>query len=176
MITKAQIAKNPSYPSILHDYNEEFKRTSGKVNNLKFYRDVISVRAPEVSQRAWYDFIRRFKSNAGAILATAAAVTPTNEIQGEAPLMATLLKNDEATQIGIGAALNLGAAFYKRLWKKYNEDPNSLNQFEQKVLADSLHKAMKSQDSRIHALGKIREDGREQVKFERTFQGASLDN
>lgn len=35
---------------------------------------------------------------------------------------------------------------------------------------------MKAQDSRIHALGKVREDSREQVKFERAFNNAAFED
>jgi hypothetical protein len=34
---------------------------------------------------------------------------------------------------------------------------------------------MKAQDSRIHALGKVREDKREQDKFDRAFSGAAYE-
>ena len=88
-------------------------------------------------------------------------------------LTGNIVSNQEATQRGISYALNLGAKFYEDLMTKYRNDPNSLTAYEQRIMSDSIFKAMKSQDSRIHALGKVREDSREQAKFEHAFQDAA---
>lgn len=177
MITKSRLASHPKYAVILHQYNELLK-ADGKVNNLKFYKEIILPEIPDFHLQSWYQFLRRFKTETGIIQARAASANMAGiEVRKdvERTLAATLMTNDEATKRGISTALNLGAAFYEDLMKKYKEAPASLTQFEEKVLSDALHKAMKSQDSRIHALGKVREDGREQAKFERAFSGAASD-
>ena len=59
------------------------------------------------------------------------------------------------------------------LLKKYKDAPEKLETWEKKILADSLFKAMKAQDSRIHAIGKVRDDGREEEKLNRAFEDAA---
>ena len=61
----------------------------------------------------------------------------------------------------------------KEILKKYKDAPEKLETWEKKILADSLFKAMKAQDSRIHAIGKVREDGREEEKLNRAFEDAA---
>ena len=173
MLTKSRLASHPQYAVILQQYNDLLKR-DGKVNNMAFYRNVIAPVMPEFNIQSWYQFLKRFKTETGIIQARASDAGPTDiRRETERELMTTLMTNDEATQAGITSALNLGAAFYSDLVKKYREHPNDLTPFEQKVLADALHKAMKSQDSRIHALGKVREDKREQDRFDRAFKNAA---
>lgn len=173
-MTKSKLALHPKYPAILQQYNEEFQRTEGKVNDLKFYREVVAPVAPSFSMGSWYFFLKRFKTMAG-VLAPAGGAISSSEKQGESELLKTMLSNDQATQRGIKTALNLGSVFFEKLWEKYNEAPASLNDFEKRILSDALFKAMKAQDSRIHAIGKVREDSREQAKFDVAFDNAAFD-
>lgn len=185
VISRSKIVQHRRYPELLHLYNEEFARTEGKISNNKFFDEVVVKIMPDVSKPAWYNFIKKVRTTAGMVQATYSPTTnfspivPTTPIspvtQSEHTLERALISNDAATQQGITTALNLGNAFYQALWKKYNETPELLTPFEQKCLADALHKAMKSQDSRIHAIKSVKEDNREQAKFDRAFQGASFD-
>ncbi len=175
MITKSRLASHPKYAVFLHRYNEILKR-DGRVNNLKFYREVIQPDFPEYHVQSWYQFVNRFKTEAGLIAARPSDYLPepmSVNKEAERSLMDAFLSNDEATQIGISNALNLGAAFYRDLLNKYRNNPELLTPFERKTLSDALHKAMKSQDSRIHALGKVREDARETARFDRAFKNAA---
>ena len=149
----------------------------GKVNRLKFYREVILPKIPDYDQNSWYGFLNRAYEKTGASnlplpVPDEQELTKTHQL-GE--LQKNLVANEIATQEGVSHALNLGAAFYKNLWQKYIDNPASITQFEERVLESSLFKAMKAQDSRIHAIGKVREDGREQAKFERAFRSAAAD-
>lgn len=178
MITKSRIASHPKYAVILHQYNEWLQR-DGKVNSLKFFNEVIHPVFPEFHVQSWYLFVRKFKTSAGLIAAqalgqgeAAAGTNADRELQTTARAMLT---NDQATQRGISTALNLGAAFLEKLWKKYNETPETLTDFERRCLSDAMFKAMKAQDSRIHAIGKVREDNRQQARFDKAFEGAAFD-
>lgn len=169
------LVSSPVYPRILEEYNAQFKATGGRVNNRKFWDEVIHPVLPTYNINTWFSFIRRFKSDSlGMIPARPLDAGITKPPEQEIELHQNLLSNEIATQKGIKSALNLGAKFYEDLWQKYQTAPETLTLFEQRILADSLHKAMKSQDSRIHAIGKMKEDSREQAKFERAFEGAAF--
>jgi len=173
-ISTNKLMTSPHAVEILRAYNEILLR-DGKVNKLKFYRDVILPKIPEYDQGSWYSFLKRQHAKLGS--AAASLPVPTvNDIEKNTELDAmqdVIVANDEATQSGVKYALNIGAKFYKKLWKKYTETPDLLTEVERRILSDSLFKAMKAQDSRIHALGKVREDNREQYKFDRAFQSAA---
>ncbi len=178
MITKSRLASHPKYAVILHQYNEWLQR-DGKVNSLKFFNEVIHPVFPEFHVQSWYLFVRKFKTSAGLIAAQAGTqqqiAAGSNADIALQETARTLLTNDQATQRGIHTALNLGAAFYEALWKKYNEAPETLTDFEKRCLSDSMFKAMKAQDSRIHAIGKVREDNRNQARFDHAFKNAGMD-
>lgn len=167
-----RIVASPAYSRILAEYNARFKASDGHVNEKEFWTQVVAPAVPGYALQSWYTFLKRFKSVTMGLL-PATVVTglqeTTEKSDTELELARTLLSNDQATQQGITTALNLGTTFYKDLYDKYKTDPKSLTPFENKVLADALHKAMKSQDSRIHAIKSIKEDGREQKKFDRAF-------
>jgi len=162
---------------ILNEYNDMLKR-DGKINRLAFYRNNILPLIPDYDQNSWYAFLKRvYKQNGSSRLPI--KLPSEQQVEGTYAvneLQKTIVSNDQATQKGIAHALNLGAKFYERIWKKFEEDPDSLSQFEQRLVADSMFKAMKSQDSRIHAIGKIKEDSREEAKFERAFRNIGAMN
>lgn len=171
-----KLMTSPHAYEILREYNRLLQR-DGKVNRLKFYRDVILPKIPDYDQNSWYGFLNRAYEKTGASnlplpVPDEQELLKTHQL-GE--LQTALVTNEVATQKGISMALNLGARFYELLLQKFETTPELLTEFEKRVLADSLHKAMKSQDSRIHAIGKVREDGREQAKFERAFRSAAAD-
>ena len=169
------LANSDHYPKILYEYNKEFLE-KGKVNNKKFYEEVIKPCLPTYHIQTWYGFLKRFKTSRGIVVIEKVNISHnllSNNEDQEKNLEKNLLSNSQATQEGIKAALNSGAMFYKQLWERYNRDRNSLTVFEQGCLKDAMFKAMKSQDSRIHAVGKIREDTREQALFDRAFSDAS---
>jgi len=159
------------YVRILEKYNNLLEH-DGKVNAAKFFREEIVPLVPGYSASSWFSYLQRTKTAAGLIrIRAAGSLTPSTE--QETRLTGNIVSNQEATQRGISYALNLGAKFYEDLMTKYRNDPNSLTAYEQRIMSDSIFKAMKSQDSRIHALGKVREDSREQAKFEHAFQDAA---
>ncbi len=80
----------------------------------------------------------------------------------ENTLQNNLLSNEMATQLGIQRALNIGASRLKEIL----ENPQLMTA---KDAIELLFKAMKAQDSRIHAASKIREDNRQQTMFEQAF-------
>jgi hypothetical protein len=166
------LANHEKYGTILKEYNELFAR-QGHVNNKKFYLDVIKPVIPQYGLGSWYNFLKRFSCAAGLQVAYTRRLprVPTEEEKKlEVGFMETqtqMLSNQEATQRGIQAALNIGAARLQYL----SEHPELITP---KEASELLFKAMKSQDSRIHAIGKVREDTREQEKFDRAFGESSL--
>lgn len=164
-----RLVTSPAYEKILHAYNDELQ-AKGKVNNKKFYEEVISKEIPNYSLQAWYQFLVRFKTEHGLIAAEVVQVVPTTEIGPLPPdqqLVKTLQSNQAATAAFIQTALNIGADRAKQIL----EHPELMTA---KEAMDFALKAMKAQDSRMHAIGKIREDNREQEKFDRTFSDAAM--
>lgn len=168
-----RLANHEKYGTILKEYNERFA-VRGKVNDKLFWEEIIYPIIPQYTLSAWYAFLKRFKTTAGLQLAyTKYKLRPqTEEEKAQTGLLLDNqernLTNQEATQRGIQAALNIGAARLRQL----QQSPELMTP---KEAADLLFKAMKAQDSRIHAIGKIREDSREQEKFDRAFDESALD-
>ena len=162
-----RLASSSHYEAILHEYNQEFERTAGKVNSLKFYREVILPLIPNYHLQSWYQFLHRYRGRAGLIVAQVTNGGPRSISGMEVNrLENNLLANEAATNIVINRILNIGA----RAVHDVLEHPELLSAKERVEIG---LKAMKAQDSRIHALGKVREDNRQQEKFERAFNDAA---
>lgn len=171
---------SPHYAEILKEYNKQYTEKKGKMNDGKFFKEFIEPRVPGYKLMTWYKFLRRWKDASGLSVLAKIPLQPEQPHIGELSdveeqqleLKKTFLANEQATQQGIQNALNLGALFYAELWRKYSTGL-PLTTFEQKCLADALFKAMKSQDSRIHAIGKIKQDNRDEERFNRAFGDAA---
>ena len=177
VVSRSAIAKHPRFPAILEQYNATLNR-DGKVNETRFFREHVATEMPETKYINWYQFVKRFRTENGLSKSIyhPDAVLVTGEGAKQLEVLAKTLKNnDQATRNGISNALNLGATFFEALWEKYSTAPETLTPFEHKVLSECLFKAMKAQDSRIQALGAIRQDSREQAKFEHAFQDSSME-
>lgn len=160
------LANHPAYQKLMTAYNELLKR-DGKVNNKKFYEDVILAEIPEYTMTSWYHFLKRFKTEAGIVpisVPTAHAPVAIGEVGAE--LKRTFLSNSEATQRAIASALNLSAEALQEII----ENPTLLSTEKR---AELFLKVMKAQDSRVKAVGTIRADNREQERFDRAFDNAS---
>jgi hypothetical protein len=162
-----RIVASPAYSKIIMLYNEELKET-GKVNNKKFFEKHVAPEIPNYSMQSWYQFLKRFKTEVGLIAADTKPASSPVETKNSpsADLARTLLSNQQATASFIQSALNIGADRAKMIL----ENPQLLTA---KEALDLSIKAMKAQDSRIHAIGKLREDNREQERFDRTFSEAA---
>lgn len=162
------LVKHVAYAKILHQYNELLKK-DGKVNDLKFYREVILPEIPNYKMASWYQFLKRFKSSAGII-----AVDPNQTRESNTPMAldveketkATIMTNQEATAKLISSILNISASRAQDII----DNPSLLTAKEALELG---LKGMRAQDSRIHAVGKIREDNREQERFEKAFDSSA---
>jgi hypothetical protein len=163
-----RIVNSPAYPKILSQYNDILKNF-GRVNNKKFYEDVIKKEIPSYALQSWYEFVKRFKTEKGLMEACPVTVENLdNKIDQENSLAVTILSNQEATAKLIQSTLNVSAEASKRLL----EHPEELTDTDRKLIEIGF-KAMKAQDSRIHAIKSIREDGREAAKFDRAFDNAA---
>lgn len=152
------------YAEILTEYNNRFAR-DGKVNDAKFYREIVKDRIPRYTLSAWQKFLKRFKTEAGLVAARAGVlVQASGEVVSdqEQSLIANLKDSATATRLGIQKALNIGAEALDQLI-------NHPELMSSKDRADLLFKAMKSQDSRIMATAKVRQDRREEVAFQNVF-------
>jgi hypothetical protein len=164
---KNRLVNSPAYPKILYSYNERMKE-KGKVNDKLFYEEVVSNEVANYSLQAWYQFLHRFKTEKGLIELRCAGPKDVLDNTGDAEtaLVTTMLSNQEATASLIQTALNISATAAKKI----AEDPSLLTEKERLEIG---LKAMKAQDSRIHAIKSIREDGREAAKFDRAFDNAA---
>jgi len=162
-----KLASSPEYQKILHLYNTEFERCGGKVNNLKFYREVILPLLPKYHLQSWYQFLRRFKTNAGLLEAKVVKSGSRSVCKiEEERLKQNILSNQEATSRAINIILNIAT----RAAEKALINPDEF--LTAKEAIELGFKAMKAQDSRVHAIGKIREDNREEEKLQRAFNDA----
>lgn len=166
-----RLVNSLAYAKILDMYNDRLKR-DGKVNNKKFYEEIVSKEIKNYSMQSWYNFVRKFETEAGIIADKISIVNSAKEagpqaIEGEVSttMVKTMLSNQEATQSLIKRTLNISASAAQDIM----ENPHLLSPKDRIELGI---KAMKAQDSRIHAVGKIREDSREQEKFDRAFNEA----
>jgi hypothetical protein len=158
-----RLVSSPAYGKIIHQYNEMLQ-ADGKVNNKKFFEKYVAPELPNYSMTAWYQFLKRFKTQAGIIAAEIANISGAGGLKNaqSAELTKTMLSNQAATTAFIQSALNIGAARAKQIL----EHPELMTA---KEAMDFALKAMKAQDSRIHAIGKLREDNREQERFDKAF-------
>lgn len=162
------LVNHPAYTKIITQYAEWLER-DGKVNDKKFYEEVVRKEIPSYKMGAWYFFLKRFKTSAGIEKAEIEVIPSNIPLEAVNRAKGALLSNNAATQKLIQTALNISAERAQMIL----ENPQLLSPKE--ALEIGL-KAMKAQDSRIHAVGKIREDNREQEKFDRTFSDAMYEN
>lgn len=175
VLSTNRIVNSLAYPIILEEYNKELKE-NGKINKKEFFFRVVAPKIPSYSLPAWYQFCKKFESSVGLVSATIAskaasgrAISNGDEMSSE--LQITMMSNEVATQKGIQSALNAGSMFYEELQRKYSAGED-LTKFEEGCIKDAMFKAMKSQDSRIHAIGKIKQDSRAEEAMDRAFNDA----
>ena len=170
------LVNHPSYGKILHAYNLELQE-KGKINNLDFYRRIILPEIPNYNKQSWYFFLQRYKIESGLLAVTtkadeAKSIVESNikrspeVMQTEGELVKTMIGNKEATAAGISKALNIANSRLSSILA----NPELMTA---KEAVNLLFLAMKAQDSRIHAIGKVREDNREEEKLNRAFSDAS---
>lgn len=169
------IAKRPGYVEVIREYDRQLRAALAegkKVNKRAFYRDIVRPAIPDLSEQGWYTHIRRFKDSAALVTAQALAATGTPDDRDPAEvgesIEQTMVSSQEATRLGIQMALNIGS---KRL-KKILENPELMTN---KEASDLLFKAMKAEDSRVGAMGKLRQDLREEERFQKAFGDAQYD-
>lgn len=162
-----KLVNSPHYEKILTAYNNKLAK-EGKINNKKFYEEVILPLMPDYDMGSWYYFLRRFKTSVG--IQFAVVETPeTGPLETpESALTKTFRNNNVATAELVSSLLNVSADAAKDIL----ENPNLLSPEKRIELGIKI---MKAQDSRIHAIGKIREDAREQDKFDRAFEAANFE-
>lgn len=158
-----RLVKHDAYGKILMQYNDLLKK-DGKVNNKKFYEDVVVKEFPSYALQSWYQFLKRFKTEAGIVAVEVVkpmgATPSTSGITLD--VAATLMSNQAATASFIQTTLNIGMERARQIL----ENPQLMTA---KEAMDFALKAMKAQDSRMHAIGKVREDNREEEKLKRAF-------
>lgn len=170
MYSRSTLARHPRYADILARYREQFIANGGKVNEKKFWEVFIAPIVPNYGLKAWYQFIDRYRKTAGGVAALAVQAVAAGPVTTEEKkLERAMMTNEAATQLGINSALSIGAKALDELLK----DPLKLALLTPVARTELLFKAMKAQDSRIHAIGKLKEDGREQAKFDKTFGSAA---
>ena len=175
-ISTNKLTTSPHYAYILREYTKYFsecKQKHKRTNDGKFFLEVVLPLVPGYNKASWYQYLRRFKTDAGIAVNVVSAIEPQeNSMRAENDLGNALMTAQQATQTGINAALNIGA-------KKLNDlmnDPAAQARMSVKDVIDLLFKAMKAQDSRIQAVKSIKEDNREQAKFDRAFNSATYGN
>lgn len=160
-----RITTSKHYAEILTQYNTLYAQ-NGKVNKKKFWREVIVPLIPDYSYTAFQKFTLGFETQSGLLASQASIIPASPERQAEAALMENLKDSSLATRQGIAAALNIGVDALTELLS----NPNLLAP---KDRIELLFKAMKSQDSRIMATAKVRQDNREEIAFQHIFGEAA---
>lgn len=171
MNSRSALARHPKYSQIIQVYQGQFVAGAGRVNETKFYNEHIKPIVPGFGYKSWAAFILRFRKKSGMVASLAVkAASAAPAVTAENNLEIAIMTNDAATQIGINAALTIGARALEELLK----DPVALAAMSPAARSELMFKAMKAQDSRIHAIGKLKEDNREEQKFNKTFGGAAM--
>lgn len=169
---KNRLARSEHFEEIIRLYREQFEASGGKLNEGIFYKQHIAPRVPGFKLNSWYQFLRRFRNSDRTISlqkVNDSAKEVIIEKKSETALANTILDNQTATQKGISIALTLGAQALEELLSK----PELLAKLTPAQRAKFLFDAMKAQDSRIKAIRTIREDNRDQQKFDHAFSGAA---
>ncbi len=161
-----RLIKSGQYSRIMRLYNLELT-TKGKCNASKFYREVIQPSVPNYKLNSWLAFLKRIENDVDLVVARAnAALASTSPESATMALQETMIDAATATRLGIARALNIGADALNQIL----DHPELMSP---KDRADLLMKAMKAQDSRIHATAKIRQDSRQQTAFDVVFTEAA---
>ena len=117
--------------------------------------------------QSWYLYIKKFGTTTGVLQAEVVDGASREIIpDAERNLNAVILSNKDATAKLIQSALNISAQAAQDIV----DNPTLLTAKERMEIG---LKAMKAQDSRIHAIGKVREDNREEEKLNRAFSDAA---
>lgn len=168
ILSTNRLVTSEHYPEIIRQYNEWFRNGGGKVNNSKFYREVVKPLLPEYKQISFYQFINKFKTRNGLIAAKVGynivnnnIVNPLSEgsisndklAEVESGVAGEMLSVQEATDKGIALMMNISVSRLQEIM----DNPELLTA---KEAAKLLSLAMKAQDSRINALSKLSEEGR----------------
>lgn len=142
------------------------------MNNKKFYEDVIRKEIPSYTMSAWYQFLKRFKTDIGLVpvkVATQSEVlTQPAAFVEEHKAAMTMLSNNEALQRSIASAMNISAQALEEILTNPELVPAEKR-------AELFLKIMKAQDSRVKAIGTIKADNREQARFDRAMDNAVFD-
>lgn len=166
------LATHPAFPKIIAAYNQLLKE-KGRVSGLKFFHEVIKPEIPDYDLSGWYYFLKRFKTESGIVPVQATNVksnmasSASNGVVAMAELQQTFLSNTEATQKSIAAALNISA-------KALNDIIENPELIPAEKRAELFLKVMKAQDSRVKAIGTIRQDNREQERFDRAMNSSAF--
>ena len=153
------LVTSPFYNEILEKFNETIAK-NGRVNKTKFYDEYVGPKVPGYSKDSFYKFLKRIQKTSSSLLPAAVAH------QAETRLIENLRDSAEATRIGITAALNIGSDALEEILN----NPQSTSVLQRVEL---LFKAMNAQNNRINALAALRQDRREEVKFQKTFADAA---
>lgn len=161
------LANHPAYPKIFSKYNEILSQ-EGKINNKKFFEEVILPEIPHYSLKSWYQFLTKFKTEKGLVETKQSRFHEAPATIVENQVAKTMASNQDATAHLIQKTLNISNEAATRIM----EHPELMTDNDRKQVELGL-KAMKAQDSRIHAIGKIKEDSREEEKLQRLFDNAT---
>ncbi len=153
------LVTSPFYQEIIGKFNEVILK-NGKLNKSKFYREEIAAKVPGYSRDSFYKFLGKFQKTAASALP--APINTPNETR----LMENLRDSAEATRLGIAAAINIGTEALEELLN----DPKKASTLQRVEL---LFKAMNAQNNRINAIAALRQEKREQAKFQKTFNEAA---
>ena len=175
-ISTNRLVNSKHYTEIIRAYNEnfadpssKFKYRNGRINEGMFWKEFISPLVPDLNKQSWYAHIRRYKSAAGLKSIIMLPPDPSfQKVEETQNLENALLTNARATSDGIQAALNIGLEALKKL-----ADPEYFSTLKDRDKIDLLFKAMRAQDSRINAIARIKQDSREEVKFQKAFDNAA---
>lgn len=162
-----RLVNSRAYPKILSMYNDLLTK-EGRVNAKKFYEQFVKPEIPSYGISGWYDFLKRYKTPQGLVATSVSPEAREDKEIAEGEHKVVMLTNQEATARLISGILNISAAAALEIVN----DPSKLTP--EKRIELGL-KAMRSQDSRIHAVGKLREDNREQERFDAAFAGSSYE-
>lgn len=165
VLSTNRFATHPSFEKIVAAYNKQLAQF-GKINDKKFWEAVIVPEIPGYSLWAFYDFLKRARTEAGigpVHLATAPLLSTTPD--GEA-LRQTMLSNADATTRALSLALNISAEALQQII----DNPESVSAEKR---AELFLKVMKAQDSRVKAIGSMRADNRDQERFEHAMGTAA---
>ena len=163
------VINHAKYQEIAALLRERIVAGGGKVNAAKFYREVIASEAPDITYKAWTHYMAKLKAIDPGFESLASPKTLSPAIAATVDISTIIADGRRATESGLNSMIHIGAKALESIIR----DPALMERLPLKDRIMLLPLAMKAQDSRVHAIGRMKDDRRAEEKFNRLLNNGT---